>query len=69
MYGVFTISTLLNVLAIIYGIFFLKEPTYKSELKIEDTKKGLVADFFNTKHVSDCFDVVFKKGPDQRLLR
>lgn len=69
MYGVFTMSALLYLVAIIYGIFYLKEPSYEPELKIEATKKGRIADFFDTKHVFDCFNVVFKKGSNQRRLR
>lgn len=69
MYGVFIVSAVFYIIGLVYGILYLKEPTYQNELKEEVVKKGLLADFFDTKHVVECFNVAFKKGPNQRRLR
>lgn len=71
MYGIYSISVVLYIFALTYGIFYVKEPKYEHELKtdVNVTKKGLIADFFDTKHIVDCLNVAFKKAPNQRRLR
>lgn len=65
-YGVLTTSLVFYVIALLYGIFCLKESPYKVKLR---TEKGLIADFFDTKHVFECFNVVLVKGENNRRLR
>lgn len=68
-YGVLTISAVLYIIALIYGIFYLKEPSYEIEIKTEGAKRGFLVDFFDTKNIVECFKVVLKKGPNHRCLR
>lgn len=71
MYGIYSIAVALYIVALLYGIFYVKEPKYEHEIKADGnvTKKGVIADFFDTKHIVDCLNVAFKKGPNQRRLR
>lgn len=50
-YGVLAISAALYILALIYGIFYLKEPSNKIEIESGASGKGLVADFFDTNNI------------------
>ncbi|XP_055594457.1 tetracycline resistance protein, class A-like [Uranotaenia lowii] len=73
-YGVFSISAALYLFAFFYGVIFLKETNVRSsevsekdQLRLQE--KGLLADFFDKKHVVQTFRVAFKKGENQRRLR
>lgn len=51
----------------LYGIFFVNEiNNCKDKQKIEC---GVLADFFDKKHVFDTFNVMFKKDENQRSKR
>lgn len=56
------------MVGILYGIFVVKEPIQSSEPSTT-LNKGVIADFFDIKHVLDSFKVVFKKGENQRRKR
>lgn len=48
----------------------MKEPVYTHKLnKDEVNKKGVLADFFDKKHIVEAFTVAFRKGAHQRRLR
>lgn len=67
---IFLITAMFYIIGLIYGVFFVSEPVYKDKPKMENSrKKGVIADFFNKKHVVETFNVVFKKGPNQRRKR
>lgn len=69
-YGVFSVSATLYSMAFLYGLFIVKEPIVKTPEELAKiTKKNIIADFFDTEHVSATFKVAFKKGANQRRLR
>lgn len=54
--------------ALMYGIFYVKEPAvYDQRAKMAD--RSLLVDFFDKSHVVETFRVAFKKGARQRRLR
>lgn len=70
-YGIFSISSSLYILALIYGFFFVKEPqiTINEKDRLKAKEKSILADFFDKEHVVNTFKVAFKKGENQRRLR
>lgn len=58
------------MVGLLYGIFVVKEPVYDEKPKASDiSNKGVIADFFDKKHIVNTFQVVFKKGENQRRKR
>lgn len=59
------------MIALIYGIFFVKEPPLKvdEKKKLKAAEKSLLVDFFDKEHVVETFRVAFKRGQNQRRLR
>lgn len=69
-YGVFSITASLHFGALIYGLCVVKESRMKDERpKLPPSNKGVVADFFDKRHVIDTFKVAFKSDNKQRRLR
>ncbi|XP_030760082.1 uncharacterized protein LOC115885343 [Sitophilus oryzae] len=53
------IAGFLYLIGIIYGVFWIKEP----KRPIKDSKKGLLADIFDTRHAVDTFKLILTKNP------
>lgn len=79
-YGIFSISSTLYLLGLLYGYFFIKDPKIGKKPVVcqpnklsNDNKPGImwsnVMDFFDLKHIKNAFCVTFKKGNDNRRLR
>ncbi|XP_025202483.1 uncharacterized protein LOC112599685 [Melanaphis sacchari] len=70
-YGVYGSSSLLCILALLYGLIFIKEvpPPNKSDNMTQAQNNGLFNGFFNAKHIQEAFKVTFKDGPHNRKLR
>ncbi|XP_050422786.1 thymic stromal cotransporter homolog [Adelges cooleyi] len=71
-YGVYGISSALYIIALVYGLLFLKEVSAKVPEGTEPPKKtgiALVKDFFDAKHIETAFQITFKDGPHNRKLR
>lgn len=56
---------ILYTIALLYGVFILKEvpPKEKSDQLV---KKSFLADFFNFSHLKETFMVTFKAGANNR---
>lgn len=69
-YGVFSLAGTLYLIALIYGIFILKEvpPKPKTNQKVA-VKKSLLADFFDPSHIPETFMVAFKSGTRHRRTK
>lgn len=65
----FSISAALHLCGILYGICYIKEVQRKDKDVVKMSKKNIILDFFDKKHVADTFRVVFKKGDNKRRLR
>ncbi|KAJ2947154.1 hypothetical protein O0L34_g16512 [Tuta absoluta] len=69
-YGVFTLSSILYIISITYGVVYIKDRERIIEKKvIEDQPTGCFAflkSFFALSHVKDTLTVAFKKGPNHR---
>lgn len=76
-YGIFSLSATLYIIAIVYGLTCVQEPTntkkqialHKAKVQAKITIRSMVADFFDKKHVVETFKVALKSGPNQRRLR
>ncbi|KAJ8732261.1 hypothetical protein PYW08_014991 [Mythimna loreyi] len=72
-YGVFSISALLNLFSIVYGLVYIKDPERPIAEKLEKNEssdvRGFLKSFFDIKHVKDTCTVAFKKGPNNRRTK
>lgn len=69
-YGVYTISSALYLIGILYGLVFIKEVSPNTSKHLTQRKScGLFEDFFNANHVKEAFVVTFKEGPNNRKLK
>lgn len=68
-YGVFSLAGSLYLLALLYGIFILKEVPSKVTTNQPTVKKSFLADFFDLNHIKETFSVAFRKGPRQRRAK
>lgn len=70
-YGVFSISAMLYVIALLYGFFWLEESKNQTVAKQPQVSadKSLLTDFFNKEHVMETFKVALRKGENQRRLK
>lgn len=60
-YGVFLISSIIRVTALVYGIIFVRESPLKVNREVIK-KNNFFADFFHLQCVVDTFKVSFKRG-------
>lgn len=72
-YGVYYISTILYLIAFIYGYVRINEYPHVIEenesTQVPKSSLYLISDFFNLKHIKEAFNVTFRKGPRQRWIR
>ncbi|XP_026328950.1 uncharacterized protein LOC113236938 [Hyposmocoma kahamanoa] len=67
-YGVFSLSSVLYLFSILYGIYYIQDPKLsKPEENAEG--KGFLKSFFDLKHAKDTVTVAFKKGPNHRRIK
>ncbi|CAK1553439.1 unnamed protein product [Leptosia nina] len=67
-YGIFSLSAMLYVFSIIYGILYLHDPKPKVVEKKRSGLTGFFVEFFDFGLVSETFKVAFRKGPGSRRL-
>ncbi|KOB70347.1 putative adenylate cyclase [Operophtera brumata] len=69
-YGVFSLSSLLYIISIVYGYYYIEEPKRpeKSE-KVPSNVRVFLKSFFDVQHVKDTLTVSFKKGPNHRRAK
>ncbi|XP_055301314.1 uncharacterized protein LOC129567949 [Sitodiplosis mosellana] len=67
-YGVFSMAGTMYIIALLYGIFVVKEvpPKEKNDQMI---KKSFLADFFDFGHIKEIFLVAFKANVRNRLTK
>ncbi|KAJ8980669.1 hypothetical protein NQ317_013281 [Molorchus minor] len=58
-YGVLLIAAVFYTFALLYGIFYIREP----KQPIKSTEKGILCDIFDPRHAIDTFNLVLKKNP------
>jgi len=63
-YGVFSLALVMHILGIFYGVCVVKED--KTGRQKREKGVGFLTDFFNFKHISNTFEVVFKRGEANR---
>lgn len=68
-YGVFSMAGSLYLLALLYGIFILKEVPLKAANSQPTIKKSFLADFFDLNHIKETFSVAFRNGPRRRRAK
>lgn len=68
-YGVFATAAALYVVALFYGVFYVKEKEYDGVKAPNLSTKSLIADFFDRKHIVETMKVAFKSGENQRRSR
>ncbi|XP_076252114.1 putative peptidoglycan muropeptide transporter SLC46 isoform X2 [Rhynchophorus ferrugineus] len=68
-YGVFSISSVLYIMAIYYGYTKVKEPKKIDVPVLKDSSCAFVRDFFDVRHLVDTFKVAFKDGPNNRKMK
>ncbi|XP_026328952.1 proton-coupled folate transporter-like [Hyposmocoma kahamanoa] len=67
-YGVFSLSSLLYIFSLLYGIYYMEDPKLPTPKEITENK-GFVKTFFDLRHVKDTATVVLKKGPNRRKIK
>lgn len=65
-YGVFSMAGSLYLVALLYGIFVLKEVPPKPNQNQQTINKSFCADFFDLNHIRDTFMVAFHSGDKRR---
>lgn len=65
-YGVFSISAVMYVMALYYGITRFKEAKRVDVPNLENKKCAFIRDFFDVKHLWETFRVAFKEGENNR---
>lgn len=73
-YGVYIIATVLYVLAIAYGIIFIKESQPEHFSKCDKQRKAesclyLINDFFDISNIKEAIVVTFKEGKHNKRPR
>lgn len=73
-YGVYYISTALYVIALVYGLVYIREnpePSDKNNSPAQIRKSCMhhVNDFFNLNHIKGAFRVTFKNDSRQRRIQ
>lgn len=73
-YGVYYISSVLYIFALLYGLIRIKEydnraQTIKHSPRTSKSCMSLVYDFFNLKHIKEALHLTFKKGPRKRWFQ
>lgn len=69
-YGVFALAGTFYTVALLYGLFILKEVPQKEEKKRNQTvKKSFCADFFDFSHIHETFLVAFKARVKNRRAK
>ncbi|XP_050682366.1 solute carrier family 46 member 3-like [Leptidea sinapis] len=71
-YGVFLISAGLYLFSLIYGLFFLRDPEFKSRTAVSISNKScgnFFKEIFDVNLVKETFTVLFKNGSKNRRLR
>jgi MFS transporter, PCFT/HCP family, solute carrier family 46, member 3 len=70
-YGIFSLSALSYVFALVYGIFYLDESNIEIDeyQRLKLAEKSFFADFFDSEHVMETLTVAFKKGENHRRLK
>lgn len=71
---VYSMCTLMLVFSLIYAIAYIKESPLadadsQSDDKISFAKRSALAQFFDYRHVTNTFQVIFKDGPSMRRVR
>lgn len=59
----------LYLLALLYGIFILKEVPFKPTTNQSAVKKSFLADFFDLNHIRETFLVAFRSGARHRRIK
>lgn len=61
----------MHLFALIYGLFYVKEPAIYDHLPKKQLEEGksVMVDFFNKEHIMETFKVAFKNGANKRRLR
>ncbi|XP_030760083.1 uncharacterized protein LOC115885344 [Sitophilus oryzae] len=62
---VLSVTLMLNVIALSYGLFWIREP---QKNKCQKWDKCILVDIFDPKHAKDTFNLVLKKDENDRLL-
>lgn len=71
-YGIFTVTTVMNSCALLYGTFYVKESIMSKlpeKIAAGQNGKSFLADFFEKDHIVETFRVAFKSGLKNRRLR
>lgn len=68
-YGVFSMAGTLYLVALLYGIFLLKEVPFKPKEDRSTVRKSFLADFFDLNHIKETFAVAFRSGAQHRRVK
>lgn len=76
-YGIYSICSTLYIMGILYGFFCLKKDSNSTQAVCQDDKPSTekrswfseVQDFFDIKHITNAFEVTFKKDNENRRIQ
>lgn len=68
-YGVFSISSIMYVMALYYGYTKIQEPKKVDVPVLEEGPCAFLRDFFDVRHLLNTFKVAFKSGPNNRKMK
>lgn len=68
-YGVFSLSAVMYMIAIYYGLTKIKEPKKIDVPTLEDKPCAFLRDFFDLRHLWETFTVAFKKAENNRRMK
>ncbi|KAH1021434.1 hypothetical protein HUJ04_010950 [Dendroctonus ponderosae] len=68
-YGVFSISSVMYVMALYYGYTKIQEPKKVDVPVLQEGPCAFLRDFFDVRHLFNTFRVAFKSGPNNRKMK